>query len=254
MSTSQQLLGHRILVTGASADSAIGFGICQALASEGANLILLGRRPAMLEQTRTAIEHPERHSIEVMDLMEIDNIPARVKSMCAKEPLHGLVHSASFQGYSALSRIDESQFNRYFHLNVAAPLMLAKGMRQKGVCPHGASLVMIGSVAALRGQKGRSLYAASKAALVSLTKSLALELADKSIRVNCLAPALIKGSKVDEQFRLLTERQRQDLLNAHPLGLGHPADIAKAATFLLSPASAWITGVALPVDGGFLAG
>lgn len=254
MSQVQSLADRRIVVTGASADSAIGFGICQELAAQGASLVLLGRRPALLEQTRDSIDHPERHATQVMDLAELDAIADRIKAISATGPLHGLVHSASFQGYSALSRVDAKQFDQYFHVNVAAPLMLAKGLRQKGVCPDGASLVLIGSVAGLRGQKARSLYAASKAALVSLTQSLALELADKAIRVNGIAPAVIKGPKADEQFNMLAEAQRQALMQAHPMGLGRPVDIGKAVAFLLSAESAWITGTTLPVDGGYLAG
>lgn len=255
MIANADLAGRRILVTGASADSAIGFGICQELAERGASLVLLGRRQVPLEQTREAIAHPERHTIQVADLGQLDAIAERVRDIALSGGgLQGLVHSASFQGYSALSRVNAEQFDRYFHVNVAAPLMLAKGLRQKGVCPAGASMVLIGSVAGLRGQKARSLYAASKAALVSLTQSLALELAEKSIRVNCLAPAVVQGPKADEQLRLLAEPQRQALLQAHPLGLGQPADIAKAAAFLLSADSGWITGATLPVDGGYLAG
>jgi 3-oxoacyl-[acyl-carrier protein] reductase len=254
MSDSRRLLNHRILVTGASADSAIGFGICHELAIQGAQLVLLGRRTAMLEQTRNAIANPERHSIVVTDLKEIDGITKCVKEISMGGSLKGLVHSASFQGYSPLSLVTAKQFDEYFHLNVAAPLMLAKGLRQKGVCSNGASIVLIGSVAGLRGQKARSLYAASKAALVSLTQSLALELADKSIRVNCIAPAVVLGAKANEQFKLLAESQRRLLLNAHPMGLGQPVDIAKATAFLLSSESSWVTGVTLPVDGGYLAG
>lgn len=254
MSESGKWQGQRILVTGASADSAIGLSICRELADLGAALVLLGRRRDALEQTRDTIAHPERHTVEVMDLAELDAIPARIKAIAAETALNGLVHSASFQGYSPLSRISAEQFDRYFHVNVAAPLMLAKGLRQKGVSAAGASMVLIGSVAGLRGQKARSLYAASKAALVSLTQSLALELADKPIRVNCLAPAVVQGPKADEQFQLLAEAQRQALLQAHPLGLVRPLDIAKACAFLLGPDSAWITGATLPVDGGYLAG
>lgn len=250
----QKLAGRRFLVAGASADSAVGFGICKELASQGADLVLMGRRLALLAQTRDTIDHPERHAIEEIDFAELDSITGRIKAIAASGPLHGLVYSASFQGYSALNRIDAKQFDKYFHVNVAAPLMLAKGLRQKGVCPIGASLVMIGSVAGLRGQKARSLYSASKAALVSLTQSLALELAEKSIRVNCVAPAVIQGPKAEEQFRLLAEAQRLSLLQAHPLGLGRPVDVAKAVSFLLSDDSAWITGATLPVDGGYLAG
>lgn len=248
------LEGRRILVTGASADSAIGLEICRQLAAQGASLVLVGRRIEQLEQTRAQLTESQRHTSCALDLTELDAIPDRIKEIAQVGVLHGLVHSASFQGYSALSRINAEQFDRYFHVNVAAPLMLARGMRQKGVCPNGASIVFIGSVAGLRGQKGRALYAASKAALVSVTQSLALELADKAIRVNGVAPAVVMGPKAQEQMHLLPEAQRESLLASHPLGLGRPTDVAQATAFLLSDAARWISGTTLPVDGAFLAG
>lgn len=248
------LEGRRILVTGAAADSAIGLGICQQLAALGAALVLVGRRLELLQQTHSTLPVPERHTPCAMNLAELDAIPERIADIARTGVLHGLVHSASFQGYSALSQINAEQFDRYFHINVAAPLMLARGMRQKGVSPDGASIVFIGSVAGLRGQKGRSLYAASKAALVSVTQSLALELADKGIRVNCVAPAVVMGPKSEEQMHLLQATQRAALLAAHPLGLGQPADVAQAVAFLLSDSSRWVSGATLPLDGAFLAG
>lgn len=243
----------RILVTGASADSAIGFAICALLADLGASLVLVGRREALLEETRQRLPRCEEHQAAAMDLAELDRIPERLKAISRSGPLNGLVHSASFQGYSPLGRINEEQFNRYFSVNAGAPLMLVKGLRQKGVSTDGASVVFIGSVAGLTGQRGRSLYAASKAALVSLTQSLALEVAERGLRVNCVAPAVVQGPRAEQQLQLLAAPQREALLSSHPLGLGDPKDVANATAFLLSDASRWITGVTLPVDGGYMA-
>ena len=114
-------------------------------------------------------------------------------------------------------------------------------------------MVLIGSSAGLRGMKGRALYASSKAALVGLTKSLALEFAKRRMRVNCIAPALIRGSKSDQQFAMLSEEQGKALEAIHPMGLGQPHNVADAVVFLLSDMASWVTGVVLPVDGGFVA-
>ena len=118
--------------------------------------------------------------------------------------------------------------------------------------PH-ASIVFVGSVAGFRGVKARSLYSASKAALYSITQSLALELADKTIRVNYVAPAVVSGSKAEQQFAMLGEVHTLALKKEHPLGLSAPSDVANSIHFLLGDLSKQITGSHLLVDGGYLA-
>ncbi|MCW2243742.1 SDR family NAD(P)-dependent oxidoreductase [Azospirillum canadense] len=249
------LTGRRVLVTGASVDSDIGRELCRTLADLGAALTLVGRRADALEATRALLAEPERHCVAPFDLTDLDAIPGWMKRLAeADGPFHGLVHSASEQGYSVLRQVNRAQFERYFTLNVGAALMLARGFHQKGVfAPGGGAIVYVGSVAGLKGQKGRSLYAASKAALVSVAQSLALELADRKIRVNVVAPAVVLGAKAEKQFAMLPAEQNAALAAAHPLGYGIPQDVADAVAYLLADSGRWITGTALPVDGGFTA-
>lgn len=248
------LTGRRILITGASADSDIGRELCISLAGLGARLLLVGRRSDSLEATRALLDDPERHACAPCDLTDLDSIPNWMKSLAETGgPFDGLVHSASEQGYSVLRQINGAQFNQYFTLNVGAALMLARGFQQKGVFKPGGSVVFIGSVAGLKGQKGRSLYAASKAALVSIAQSLALELAPRAIRVNVVAPAVVLGTKAEKQFAMLPAEQNLMLATAHPLGYGTPQDVASAVAYLLADTGRWITGVTLPVDGGYMA-
>jgi NAD(P)-dependent dehydrogenase (short-subunit alcohol dehydrogenase family) len=87
-----------------------------------------------------------------------------------------------------------------------------------------------------------------------MVKSCALELADKQIRVNCVAPALVAGSKADEQLNMLSAEQGKQLLASHPLGLSQPEDVANAVLYLLSDMGLNVTGTTLAVDGGYLAG
>lgn len=254
MSDPFSLTGKRILVTGASATSDIGSTIAQTLAGAGAALILTARGTEALEATRASLPDPDKHTVAPFDLSDMDAIPAWMKALAEGHgPLDGVVHSASHQGYSVLRSVTKAEMDAYMDLNVGAALALVKGLRQKGVAADTASVVFIGSAAGLTGQKARSLYAASKAALISVTKSLALEVAAKGVRVNTVAPAVVMGSMAEKQFALLPPEQKQALDDAHPLGYGQPEDVARAVQYLMSPAARWITGTTLAVDGGFTA-
>jgi NAD(P)-dependent dehydrogenase (short-subunit alcohol dehydrogenase family) len=249
----QTLLGKRILVTGASADSDIGLAICQCLAAAGAQLILVGRREAQLAETRCQLPGSE-HVVAPFDLTQLATIVDWLKELTSLHgPLEGLVHSASFQGYSPLRSIKPTTIQSYFDINFSAAVMLLSALTKSAVASDGASVVMVSSAAGKRGLKARCLYAASKAALLSLTKSAALELADRGIRVNAVIPAIVAGSKSDKQFAMLGEQLSRQLVAQHPLGLSTPEDVAKAVCFLLSDESRRMTGSEFTVDGGFLA-
>lgn len=250
------LTGRRVLLTGASVDSDIGRTIAVTLAGLGARLVLTARRSDALEATRALLPAPESHEVAPFDLSDLDAIPGWLKGVAAEGgPLDGLVHSASVQGYTVLRTLNAADIDRYFRLNTGAAAMLARGFQQRGVAaPGGGAIVYIGSVAGLSGQKGRALYAASKAGLTALARSLALELADRRIRVNVVAPAVVLGRQAERQFAMLPPEQRAALDAAHPLGYGTPEDVAGAVAFLLAGTGRWITGITLPLDGGYLAG
>jgi len=249
----QRLQGRRVLVTGASHDSEIGLSTCLRLANEGANLVLVGRRIESLNETMNRLPGTG-HVVAPFDLYQTNAIVGFVQEEAASGTFDGIVHSASYQGYSPLKTLTERQIQQYMGLNFSAAIMLGRAISQPKVARSGASLVFIGSAAALVGLKGRTLYAASKSALASATKSMALELAPKGIRVNFVAPAVIEGRRAREQFALMGEVQTEALRAQHPLGFGRAEDVSAVVSFLLSDDSRWITGAVMPVDGGFSAG
>jgi NAD(P)-dependent dehydrogenase (short-subunit alcohol dehydrogenase family) len=128
---------------------------------------------------------------------------------------------------------------------------LTKGFRQKKVNRAGGSVVYISSVAGLIGQTGHVEYCASKSALVGACKAAALELARENIRVNCIAPGLVKTEMMEKSLKTLSPDQLKAIEAYQPLGLGSPRDVSNAVAFLLADTGKWITGTTFVVDGGY---
>ncbi len=244
--------GRLVLVTGAS--SGIGRETAVFLSECNARIILTARDRERLEQTATLL-NAIGHRIEVRDLTaDTDEIPQWIKRVCEETgPLHGLVHCAGVHSASPLRSLTAEKLQSVIQINVAAALMLAKGFRQKGCSKTGSSIVFVSSVAGLVGEPGVTAYAASKAALIGLARSLAMELASQGIRVNCVAPGFVKTEMSDRLREVWTPEQFQALGAKHPLGLGTPRDVAHGIGFLLAETGRWITGATLPIDGGYTA-
>jgi NAD(P)-dependent dehydrogenase (short-subunit alcohol dehydrogenase family) len=100
---------------------------------------------------------------------------------------------------------------------------------------------------------GEVSYSASKGAILAASRAMAVELARRKIRVNTLSPGLVKTGMTDVAFSVLSEKHRKELEDDHPLGIGTPEDVARAAVFLLAPQNTWITGINLVIDGGYTA-
>lgn len=243
------------LVTGASIKSAIGLAICKKLDQEGATLILISRDESTLEETRAQLTNSQ-HYIEAFDLTQLDSITEWVKGLVKQYgAFDGLVYNAGQQGSSPLRMLQGNAFMSFFGINCFAPLMLAAALAKPKNHKESASFVFIGSAAGLQGVKGKSLYAASKAALHSMTQSMALELADKGIRTNYIAPALVLSPSMEHYLtRELGSQQLESMKKAHPLGFSLPTDVANGVYFLLSELSRNVTGTSLIIDGGYLAG
>jgi NAD(P)-dependent dehydrogenase (short-subunit alcohol dehydrogenase family) len=131
--------------------------------------------------------------------------------------------------------------------------MIAQAFRHREVRRPKASLVLMSSAVGTVGQAGVSLYSATKGAINTLTKSLALEMARDDIRVNCVAPGVVNTPMTETIRSTVGESGFTEIVKAHPLGLGSAENVAAAVLFLLSEASGWVTGTSLAVDGGYTA-
>jgi NAD(P)-dependent dehydrogenase (short-subunit alcohol dehydrogenase family) len=244
--------GRRVLVSGAS--SGIGRAVAIMLSSLGADIVLCGRDEKRLEATRDAMTEGN-HLMAPFDLAEnLGEIPAWLKSITVEHgPLNGLVHCAGIESTIPVRQVDPESLENVFRINTKAALLLARGLCHKKSFRLPCSIVFISSVMAMTGRPAKSIYSASKGALNAMARSLSVELARKSIRVNTICPGQVQ-TEMDEAMRQrLGGKLYEQIVEAHPLGLGKPEDVASCVAFLLSDMSRWITGTSLVVDGGYTA-
>jgi NAD(P)-dependent dehydrogenase (short-subunit alcohol dehydrogenase family) len=245
------LSGKLVLITGASAG--IGRSTAELLANLGARVIINGRNESALEET-LAILHGEDHIMAPFDMVKIDELANWVKSLAQKYgAIDGLVHCAGVQKNQAIRSFDQNTFDEIMHVNLASAMALAKGFRFKSDKNKSKAIVFVASIGGFIGQPGNTIYGASKAGLMSLTRGLAMELLRDNIRVNCVAPALVETEMASRTRSSMNTEQFQHIVDQHPMGLGQPEDIAHPIAFLLSDGARWINAVTLPVEGGYLA-
>ena len=245
MSDPFSLAGCTILVTGAS--SGIGRAAALACAARGARLAITGRDPDRLLKTYRDLSG-EGHLHAACDLRSGED---RRRILDLFPPLDGIVHSAGVSVLLPFRFYTDAAFDEMDAINYRIPVFLTQEAAKSKKIKEGASIVFIASIGGMIGQRGNGLYAGSKGALVSMARVLALELAPKRIRVNALSPGMvdtpmIKGTGASEE-------ENAEHVKQYPLGLGLPEDIANACVYLLAPASRWVTGSNLVIDGGYTA-
>lgn len=243
------LAGLVYLLTGAS--RGIGLAIATALVDSGARVVINGRDPDALRGAVAALGADR--AAGVAGSVDEDDVLAECAATAVRVfgRLDGVVNNAGVNLFHGpLRDIPRRRFDRTIAINLAAPLFLVQHAIRHGLGANGRGAVLnMSSVGAQQPKAGIGAYCASKAGLEMLTKMLALELGPQGIRVNALAPGLVPT----ETSRPLLDGRADELAEARPLRrLGSVRDIADAAMFLLSDASAWTTGAVLVVDGGAL--
>ena len=237
------LEGKRILVTGAS--SGIGRQVAVSCAAMGATLVITGRNEARLQETFLKLDGAG-HTTVTADLCAAEE---RARLADAALAINGVAHCAGITAIVPFRMIAEKHMNEMFDTNFRAPILLTQRLVAKKQVLPGGSIVFIAATAALIGPTATGMYAASKAALISAARVLALELgAKQKIRVNCVAPGYTRTPMLEGFDSQGTSMQANYALA--PLGLGEPADVANAVVFFLSDASRWITRATFAVDGG----
>ena len=240
------LEGKSVLVTGSS--SGIGRAVAQCCGAAGASVVLSGRNQQRLGQTLASLDAGAgaSHVVLPCDLCDTQAV-RRMAEGCPS--LDGIVHCAGIAPSVLCKQIEESDVDSVMAANFRGPVLLqAELLRHKRVS-KGASIVFVSSMAVDLPTAGNGVYSASKGALVSYANCLALELAPRLVRVNCILPGMVWTDLIFEGG--LTEEDLCKDEAGYPLKrYGTPLDVAHLALFLLSPASSWMTGAKIKLDGG----
>lgn len=243
------LIGKRILVTGAS--SGIGRACAIQAAAHGASVVLTGRRSDALDETLRQMENREAHTIVPGDIASGEFVRELVDGA---GKMDGLVHAAGIGPACPIGMLSAEHLELVMKTNYYSFLELMKYYAKARYRNAMFSAVAISSIAAQVGWGGVSAYAGSKGALSASVRALAMELAVKGVRVNAVCPSNIKTPMYEAGASDMNDEEAlKDLLKRQPLGLGRPEQVAAPVCFLLSEAASFITGVNLPVDGGYLA-
>lgn len=239
------LNGKKILVTGASAG--IGRSIASHCAETGAYVTITARNEIRLNETFKQMQMNDHHSMHIADLNSEEDIIALATNV---PELDGIVLNAGIVKTVPVKFIKKNTVEELFQTNLYGSILLVKYLLKLKKIKNNCSICFISSVASKKMTLGNSLYSATKGAINSFTKSLALELASKQIRVNAILPGMVETDILKDSA--ISQENLKSHLNNYPIGrFGKPEDIAYLTIYMLSDAAAFMTGSLVTIDGGY---
>lgn len=241
-----------IIVTGAS--SGIGAQCAIDCSKMGARVVLVARNEERLKQTLEQCEEPSRHMILPLDLSSSDGLKEAIKDVVAKVgKINGVANCAGMSSVTPLKLVTDELLDQFFRTNVYSAINLSKEVTRISNYDkeHGCSIIFFASIMGLCGEKCKTMYSATKGALIAAARSMACELAKNKVRVNVVSPGAIETPINAKLPHMADPELRKELEDKHLLGLGECSDIANACIYLLSDAAKWVTGQNIVVDGGY---
>lgn len=242
------LEGKTILITGAS--SGIGRQCAIDCSKMGAKVVLVARNQDRLDETVSLMEGDghKAYSFDLEQLTEIKDLITRIVAENGK--LDGFIHAAGIEKTAPAKLLTPEDYDTVYKTNCLSAFEIVKNLGLKQVNSE-ASIVFIASISGVIARTGLAAYSASKGALISASKVMALEFAKRKIRVNTISPGTILTPMMEKALNEMQEEDRVKRIEGFPLGLGQTTDISNACIYLLSEASKWVTGQNLIVDGGY---
>jgi len=238
------LTGKTALVTGAT--GGLGAEIAKALHAQGATVALSGTRENVLNDLKDQLG--ERAHVVVANLSDADAVESLVPA--AAEAMGGvdiLINNAGITRDNISMRMKDEEWASVIDVNLTAAFRLSRACMRSMMKKRHGRIIGITSIVGVTGNAGQANYAAAKAGMIGMTKSLAQELASRGITANCIAPGFIESPMTDA----LNDKQRESILANVPAGkLGTGSDIAAAAVYLASDEASYITGQTLHINGG----
>ena len=232
------------LVTGASGD--IGRSIAIALHDAGAKVIISGTRLEPLEALKS--ELGERAHIILCDLSDKDVVRLMIsKTIETLGSIDILINNAGITQDNLFMRMSDDEWNNVINVNLSSTMQLCRGVLRGMMKSRWGRIVNISSVVGVTGNPGQANYAASKAGVIGMSKSLAYEVASRGITVNCVAPGFISSAMTDK----LNDKQKDSIISSIPSKrMGDSKDVAAAVSYLTSNEASYVTGQTLHVNGG----
>ena len=239
-----------IIITGGA--SGIGRQCAIDFANAGANLVLLDINEEQLAISKGLCSPDVICNCYKCDLTDEKSVETLFKTIVEENgPIDGFLNCAGIEKTLPYNKFSSADFAKIFDVNFIGAMNIIKCLSKKVNRGENLKIVLIASITAVVGRPGVTAYAASKGAVVSAVKTMALEMATKGININCISPGTILTPLMQNMLSTLDEQQQEERKAGFPLGLGQPSDIANTAMFLLSDGARWITGQNIVVDVGY---